>query len=168
MPRVAFLFCLCRVQAYERFLLFNVYIRVCKVFIYIITYSKSLDFWRQFVVKCYMDKFGANPRFGGCMYKKTISALYVMNIAFQSIFTLGWQIALGFGIGYVAVTFWGAPQWIYVPLILAGVATGFVSMIRFLLGAMKSLDSLEAQHKSDKRKKAASHTGQREDQNSNK
>ena len=115
-----------------------------------------------------MDKFGANPQFGGCMYKKTISALYVINIAFQSIFTLGWRIALGFGIGYVAVTFWGAPQWIYVPLILAGVVTGFVTMIRFLLAAMKSLDRLEAQHEHDKKRRSRISAGQKEDRNSNK
>ena len=86
------------------------------------------------------------------MYKKAVSAIYVINIAFQSIFTLGWQIALGFGIGYVAVNYFSAPGWIYVPLILFGVITGFISMVRFLLSAMKSLDSLEAQHKSDREK----------------
>ena len=85
------------------------------------------------------------------MNKKTISALYVINIAFQSIFTLVWQIALGLGIGYLCVRFLSAPQWIYIPLILVGVATGLVSMVRFLLGAMKALDSLEAQHERDRK-----------------
>ena len=85
------------------------------------------------------------------MYKKTVSALYVVNIAFQSIFTLVWQIALGLGIGYLCVRFLSAPQWIYIPLILVGVATGLVSMVRFLLGAMKALDSLEAQHERDRK-----------------
>lgn len=83
------------------------------------------------------------------MNKKTISALYVINIAFQSIFTLVWQIALGLGIGYLAVRFLSAPPWIYIPLILLGVLTGLVSMVRFLLGAMKSLDRLEEQHARD-------------------
>lgn len=87
------------------------------------------------------------------MYKKTVSALYVVNIAFQSIFTLVWQIALGLGIGYLCVRFLSAPQWIYIPLILVGVATGLVSMVRFLLGAMKALDSLEAQHERDRKNK---------------
>ena len=89
------------------------------------------------------------------MYKKAISALHVVNIVSQSIFTLLWQIALGVGIGYVAVTYWSAPGWIYVPLILVGVFTGLVSMVRFLLAAMKSLDRLEAQHESDAKKQAA-------------
>lgn len=89
------------------------------------------------------------------MYKKAISALHVVNIVSQSIFTLLWQIALGVGIGYVAVTYWSAPRWIYIPLILAGVFTGLVSMVRFLLAAMKGLDRLEAQHASDAKKQAA-------------
>ena len=88
------------------------------------------------------------------MYKKTISAIYVLNIVSQSIFTLLWQIALGFGIGYLAVTYWSAPSWIYVPLILAGVFSGLVSMVRFLLAAMKSLERLEAQHEKDAKERA--------------
>ncbi len=84
------------------------------------------------------------------MYKRTVSVLYVISTAFQAIFTLGWQIALGFGIGYIAVNFWSAPEWIYVPLILLGVLTGFITMIRFLLTAMKSLDAIEAQHERDR------------------
>ena len=94
------------------------------------------------------------------MYKKTISAVYVINIALQSIFTLVWQIALGLGIGYLCVRFLSAPEWIYVPFILVGVLTGILSMVRFLLGAMKSLDRLEQQHARDKKtsRTAASRT----------
>lgn len=86
------------------------------------------------------------------MYKKTISAVYVVNITFQAIFTLLWQIALGVGIGYLAVRFCSLPGWIYIPLILVGVITGFISMVKFLLGAMKSLDRLEGQHESDRKR----------------
>ena len=85
------------------------------------------------------------------MYKKAISAVYVINVALQSIFTLVWQIALGLGIGYLCVRFLSAPEWIYVPLILAGVLTGILSMVKFLLGAMRSLDRLEEQHARDAR-----------------
>ncbi len=95
--------------------------------------------------------WGFTP-FGGLMYKKAVSAFYVINIAFQAIFTLAWQIALGFGIGYLAVRFLSAPSWIYVPLILVGAVTGFVTMIRFLIAAMKSLERLEAQHEQDRKR----------------
>ncbi len=105
------------------------------------------------MLKWYLVDFVAKDHLGGGrMYKKAISALHVVNIVSQSIFTLLWQIALGVGIGYLAVTYWSAPGWIYVPLILAGVFTGLVSMVRFLLAAMKGLDRLEAQHASDAKK----------------
>ena len=77
------------------------------------------------------------------------SAFYVLNIVFQSIFTLLWQIGLAVLLGWLFVNKFGAPEWLYVPLILVGVATGLVSMVRFILAAMKALDNLEAQ----KRKK---------------
>ena len=37
---------------------------------------------------------------------------------------------------------------------LAGVLTGIVSMVRFLLAAMKSLERLEAQHEKDAKERA--------------
>ena len=56
--------------------------------------------------------------------KETYSAFYVINIVFQSIFTLVWQIGLS---------------------VLIGVGTGLVSMVRFILAAMKSLEHIEQQ-----------------------
>ena len=51
------------------------------------------------------------------------------------------------------VKYLSAPEWIYVPLILLGVFSGLYSMVRFILGAMKSLDRLEEQHRRDDNKK---------------
>ena len=83
--------------------------------------------------------------------KEGYSAFYVINIVFQSIFTLLWQIALGLFVGWIFVTLVGAPEWIYVPLILVGVATGLVSMVRFILTAMKALEHIEEQRRKKKR-----------------
>ena len=83
--------------------------------------------------------------------KEGYSAFYVMNIVFQSIFTLLWQIALARFVGWIFVTFVGAPEWTYVPLILLGVGTGLVSMVRFILTAMKSLERLEEQRRKKKK-----------------
>ena len=79
------------------------------------------------------------------------STFYVINIVFQSIFTLLWQIGLGLLVGWVFVKHVGAPDWIYVPLILAGVITGLVSMVRFILAAMKSLERLEEANRKKKK-----------------
>ena len=82
---------------------------------------------------------------------KAYSTFYVINIVFQSIFTLLWQILTALALGWIFVRKLNAPEWIYVPLILAGVITGFVSMVRFILTAMKSLERIEAQGRKKKK-----------------
>ena len=79
--------------------------------------------------------------------KEGYSTFYVINIVFQSIFTLLWQIATALLVGWIFVRFVGAPSWIYVPLILLGVASGLISMVRFILAAMKSLERIEEERR---------------------
>ena len=81
--------------------------------------------------------------------KDRYSSFYVINIVFQSIFTLLWHIGLGLLVGWIFVRFVGTEQWVYVPLIIAGVFTGLFSMVRFILAAMRALERIE----NDKRKK---------------
>ena len=79
--------------------------------------------------------------------KEGYSAIYVINIVFQAIFTLLWNIGLALAIGYASVEWLSAPDWIYVPLIIIGVIFGFVSMVRFIIGAMNALDRIESDRK---------------------
>lgn len=79
--------------------------------------------------------------------KEGYSTFYVINIVFQSIFTLLWQIAAALLVGWIFVRFVNAPEWIYVPLILVGVISGLVSMVKFILAAMRSLDKIEEQRR---------------------
>ena len=76
---------------------------------------------------------------------KAYSTFYVINIVFQSIFTLLWQIFAALAVGWIFVEKLNAPRWLYVPLILVGVGTGLVSMVRFILAAMRSLERIEEQ-----------------------
>ena len=76
---------------------------------------------------------------------KAYSTFYVINIVFQSIFTLLWQIFAALAVGWIFVEKLNAPRWLYVPLILVGVGTGLVSMVRFILAAMRSLARIEEQ-----------------------
>lgn len=85
------------------------------------------------------------------MRGQTISFVYVLNIVFQALFSLLFNIALMLGLGYLAVEVWGGPPWLYIPMILLGVLTGFVSMVRFILSAMRGLDRLEAERQRRKR-----------------
>lgn len=79
--------------------------------------------------------------------KVKYSTFYVINIAFQSIFTLLWQIGAAMLVGWLFVSYLSAPPWIYVPLIVVGVISGLVSMVRFIISSMKALERIEEQRK---------------------
>ena len=82
---------------------------------------------------------------------KGYSTFYVINIVFQSIFTLLWQIAVAVLVGWLFVNYASAPKWIFVPLILTGVFVGLMSMVRFILASMKALERLEEQKRKKKK-----------------
>ena len=84
------------------------------------------------------------------MKGRYFSFLYVLNIAMQALFTLLFDAALFFGVGYLLTTYVGAPSWIYIPLILVGLAVGVISMVRFILSAMAGLERLDRSKKDDK------------------
>ena len=77
------------------------------------------------------------------MYKKFVSAMYVINIVSQAIFTLATPIALGFGISWLLVEYASAPFFVYAVFITVGALCGFYSMIKFVLSAMAALERLE-------------------------
>ena len=79
-------------------------------------------------------------------YRKFISATYVINTVLQGFFTLLTPIALMVLVGWLTTNKLGAPSWVFVPLILIGVVGGFISMIKFILIAMRQLERLEKQH----------------------
>ena len=75
--------------------------------------------------------------------KRTYSAVYIINIVFQSIFTLLMYIGGSLLVSWLLVEKLSAPSLVYPIIILLGVMSGLVSMIRFILSAMRALDSLE-------------------------
>lgn len=87
------------------------------------------------------------------MYGKFVSAMYLLNIIFQSFFDLALPIGLSILASWLLVEKAGADGWIYAPLVIVGVAIGFTSMIRFILGATKALDRLEEQRKTKTQKR---------------
>ena len=87
------------------------------------------------------------------MYGKFVSAMYLLNIIFQSFFDLALPIGLSILASWLLVEKAGAGGWIYAPLVIVGVAIGFTSMIRFILGATKALDRLEEQRKTKTQKR---------------
>ena len=80
------------------------------------------------------------------MYKKLVSALYVLNILSQAIITL--LIPIGFGalLSFLLTKYTGIGPWIWAVLITLGAISGSVSMIKFILSAMSGLERLEKEH----------------------
>ena len=81
------------------------------------------------------------------MYKKLVSALYMLNIVAQSIVTLLIPAALMFLLSWILTEKCSAPSWIYAVLIPIGVISGFISMIRFVIRASEGVERLEKQSK---------------------
>lgn len=77
------------------------------------------------------------------MYGKFVSAIYLLNIVFQSFFNLALPIGIAILASWLLTEHAGAPGWIYAPLVIVGVIIGFSSMIRFILSATRALDRLE-------------------------
>ena len=93
------------------------------------------------------------------MYRKFVSAMYILNILFQSLFNLATPILLMLGLSWLLVSKCSAPAWIYAILGVFGVLVGFVSMIKFILSASASLERLERERKErDGEKKKNNHT----------
>lgn len=98
------------------------------------------------------------------MNKGFVSALYVINIAVQAIFTLLTPPAALFFIAWLFVSHLSAPKWIYAVAIILGVFIGLYTMVRFVLSAMRSLEALEMQR--TKREKDAKVKNKKDNGNS--
>jgi hypothetical protein len=82
------------------------------------------------------------------MYKGLVTALYLLNIIFQSFLNLLTPIGLGLLISYLLTAYAGAPSWIWAAFTVFGVFVGLFSMVKFILSAMSALDRLEKEQKS--------------------
>ena len=83
---------------------------------------------------------------------RAYSAIYVVNIIIQSIFTLLMHIGAGLLLSWILVDKCGLPPWIYAVLITITTLLGLFSMMKFILTAMRALDSLEKSRKEKRRK----------------
>ena len=69
--------------------------------------------------------------------------MYVFNIIIQSFITLLSPIALGVLLGWIITENFSVDKWIYVILIIFGVITGLIGMVRFILSSMAGIERLE-------------------------
>ena len=77
------------------------------------------------------------------MYGKFVSAMYIFNILFQSLFNLATPILLMLGLAWLLVNKLAAPAWLYAVFGVVGALIGFYSMIKFIITASAALERLE-------------------------
>ena len=77
------------------------------------------------------------------MYRKLMSALQILNLLFQALYSLAFPIGVGALASYLLTKYASAPGWIWAVLILIGTFMGLYSMVRFLLSALSGLERLE-------------------------
>ena len=77
------------------------------------------------------------------MKGRTFSTIYVINIVFESIFTMLFFIGVSILSGWLLVNYADFDRWVFVPLILLGTALGFTSMYRLIVASMKALERIE-------------------------
>jgi hypothetical protein len=82
---------------------------------------------------------------GTNMYRKIVSAMYILNIVAQALITLVTPAALLFFVGWLLVSKAGLPTWTYAIAIVLGILMGLVSMVKFVISASESLERLEKQ-----------------------
>ena len=81
------------------------------------------------------------------MKRGWIRSMYLWNIVIQSIVSLLTPIAVLGGVAWLLSERYRIGGWIFVVLILLGVFVGLFSMVRFLLGASRALESLERENR---------------------
>lgn len=77
------------------------------------------------------------------MHRRFFNAMYVFNVVIQAIISLVSPIAVGVLIAWLLSEKAGVGGWIYVVLIILGVTSGLVSMVRFTLSSMTAIQRLE-------------------------
>jgi len=81
------------------------------------------------------------------MQKKIYNAAYLINVIFQAFFNLMLPMAAGFVAGYLLTEKLSFPQWWYAVLLVAGLAVGLFSMIKFLIYALDAFEKIEKAQK---------------------
>jgi hypothetical protein len=77
------------------------------------------------------------------MYKRFISAFQMLNILFQSLYSLALPIGFGALISFLLTKYLSAPRWIWAIFITLGVFSGLYSMVKFILTATSALEKLD-------------------------
>lgn len=87
------------------------------------------------------------------MYRKTVNALYLINIISQALFTLLTLPALAALLTFLLVKFAGAPQFLYAILIPIAFIGGIFAMIKFIISAGEGFERLQKEREQKAKEK---------------
>lgn len=87
------------------------------------------------------------------MHKKLFTALSMLNLLFQAIYTLALPIGIGALAAFLLTEYASAPSWIWAILLTLGTLMGLYSMVKYILTATAGMDRLESQQKADEKEK---------------
>ena len=89
------------------------------------------------------------------MYKKFIGAFQLLNLLFQSLYSLAMPIGLGALAAYLLTKYASFPGFTWAILMVLGTMIGLCSMVKFILTASESLVRLERQRERTEAEKEA-------------
>ena len=99
------------------------------------------------------------------MYRKTVNALYLLNIISQALFTLLTLPALAFLLTFLLVRFAGAPPFLYAILIPIAFIFGIFSMISFIIKAGDGFERLQKEREKKLKQKKYQNNGETNEKN---
>ena len=79
------------------------------------------------------------------MHKRLISAIHMLNIVFQALYTLILPVGIGALASFLLTKYHIVDRWIWALLLTLGFIVGLISMIKYTLTATKNLQLLEKQ-----------------------
>ncbi len=84
------------------------------------------------------------------MHTRLTNALHLLNILFQSLYSLAMPVGIGALASYLLTEYTSVGGWIWAVFLTCGVLIGLVSMVKFILISMKNLERLEKQREENR------------------
>ena len=78
------------------------------------------------------------------MYKKFVNTVKLLNLIFQSLYTLALPIGCGALISHLTTKHLSWPDWVWALFLTLGVIIGLVSMVKYILTDIKNMERMKA------------------------
>lgn len=87
------------------------------------------------------------------MSTKFVNTLHIVNIVFQSFYSLLFPVAIAGLISYLLTSNGIADSWVWAVALTVGFLIGLVSMIKFILSATANLDRIEKERAAERERR---------------